>query len=57
MIVIGKTVKGYWPCVSHGKISGQCDQVVGYQSHPYALKMNSEYFVATGQNIRGSIWR
>ena len=45
MVVIGKTVKGYWPCVSHGKISGQCDQVVGYQSHPYALKMNSEYFI------------
>src|SRR6202050_1107205 len=45
MIVIGKTVKGYWPCVSHGKISGKCDQVVGYQSHPYALKMNSEYFI------------
>jgi len=46
MIVIGKTIKGYWPCVSHGKISGQCDQVIGYPSHPYAMKMNSEYFVA-----------
>ncbi|MGA2878480.1 MAG: hypothetical protein ABSG13_05980 [Bryobacteraceae bacterium] len=45
MVVVGKTVKGYWPCVSHGKIAGQCDQVIGYQSHPYALKMNSEYFV------------
>ena len=51
MIVIGKTIKGYWPCVSHGKISGQCDQVVGYPSHPYAMKMNSEYFVALAQTF------
>ena len=39
MIVIGKTTKGYWP-VAVAK------QVVGYPSHPYAMKMNSEYFVA-----------
>src|ERR1700683_4642122 len=51
MIVIGKTVKGYWPCVSHGKISGKCDQVVGYQSHPYAMKMNSEYFIALAKTF------
>ncbi len=51
MIVIGKTVKGYWPCVSHGKISGKCDQVIGYQSHPYALKMNSEYFIELAETF------
>src|SRR5271156_6771651 len=51
MVVIGKTVKGYWPCVSHGKISGQCDQVVGYPSHPYAMKMNSEYFIALAKTF------
>src|ERR1700690_1428476 len=51
MIVVGKTVKGYWPCVSHGKISGQCDHVVGYPSHPYAMKMNSEYFVALAKTF------
>jgi transketolase len=46
MIMFGKTIKGYWPCASHGKIAGSCDQVVGYPSHPYAMKMNSPYFVA-----------
>jgi transketolase len=44
MILIGKTIKGYWPTASNGKI-GSFDQVVGYPSHPYAMKMNSEYFV------------
>jgi transketolase len=43
--LIGKTVKGYWPAVSGGKIGGT-DQVVGFPSHPYAMKMNSDYFVA-----------
>ncbi len=46
MIVIGKTTKGYWPGAVNGKIPGAGDQVVGYPSHPYAMKMNSEYFVA-----------
>ena len=45
IIVIGKTIKGYWPTASNGKIAGSTDQVVGYPSHPYAMKMNSEYFV------------
>src|SRR5690348_4788628 len=46
MVLIGKTVKGYWPAASGGRIPGFGDQVVGYPSHPYAMKMNSEYFVA-----------
>jgi transketolase len=46
IIVIGKTIKGYWPAAVSGKIGGTRDQVVGYPSHPYAMKMNSEYFVA-----------
>ena len=51
IIVIGKTIKGYWPCASHGKISGSCDQIVGYPSHPYAQKMNSPYFVALAETF------
>src|SRR5208337_518960 len=51
MVMLGKTVKGYWPGVSHGKITDQVDQVVGYPSHPYALKMNSEYFVALARTF------
>src|SRR6185295_13520537 len=51
VIVIGKTIKGYWPTASNGKIAGSCDQVVGYPSHPYAMKMNSEYFVALAKTF------
>src|SRR3954464_9415641 len=39
MIVIGKTTKGYWPAVVK-------DQIVGYASHPFGFKMNSEYIVS-----------
>jgi transketolase len=46
MIVIGKTVKGYWPGAVDGRIPEYGPQTVGYSSHPYALKMNSEYFLA-----------
>jgi transketolase len=51
MIVIGTTVKGYWPGAVNGKIPGAGDQVVGYPSHPYNMKMNSEYFVALAQTF------
>jgi transketolase len=52
VIVIGKTVKGYWPTAANGKLApGSCDQVVGYPSHPYAMKMNSEYFVALAKTF------
>jgi transketolase len=46
MVLIGKTVKGYWPAAVNHTIPGYGNQVVGYPSHPYAMKMNSEYFVA-----------
>ena len=46
MIVIGRTVKGYWPSAVDGKIEGYGDQLVSYPSHPYQLKMNEDYFVA-----------
>ena len=51
MIVIGKTTKGYWPGAVNGQIPGGGDQVVGYPSHPYAMKMNSEYFVSLAQTF------
>jgi transketolase len=38
MIVIGKTTKGYWPVPVK-------DQIVGYASHPFGFKMNSDYIV------------
>jgi transketolase len=51
MIVIGTTTKGYWPGAVNGKIPGAGDQVVGYPSHPYSMKMNSEYFVALARTF------
>ena len=49
---IGKTIKGYWPAAANGKIPGYAgDQLVSYASHPYALKMNSEYFIALAQTF------
>src|SRR6185503_2026062 len=38
MIVVGKTTKGYWP-------SPVPKQIVGYASHPFGFKMNSDYIV------------
>jgi transketolase len=51
MIVIGTTTKGYWPAAVNGKIPGAGDQVVGYPSHPYGMKMNSEYFVSLARTF------
>ena len=51
MVLIGKTTKGYWPGAVEGKIAGFGEQLVGYQSHPYAMKMNSEYFVALAETF------
>jgi transketolase len=51
MIVIGKTVKGYWPGAVRGEIPTYGPQVTGYPSHPYALKMNSEYFLALAKTF------
>ena len=46
MIMIGKTIKGYWPNAVDGKIPNHGPQLISYPSHPYAMKMNSDYFVA-----------
>jgi transketolase len=51
IVAIGKTIKGYWPAAADGKVPGYGAQLVSYASHPYALKMNSEYFVALAQTF------
>jgi len=51
MILIAKTVKGYWPKAVDGTIPGHGKQLVSYPSHPYGLKMNSEYFVALAKTF------
>jgi transketolase len=46
MIVVGNTVKGWWPGADHGSIPGYGEQIVSYRSHPYAFAMNGDYFNA-----------
>ncbi len=50
MILVGPTVKGWWPSVHDGKINGH-DHLVSYPSHPYGFKMNGEYFVALAESF------
>ena len=51
MIVVGRTTKGWWPAAQDGVIPGFGDQVVGYPSHPYDMKMNVPYFVALAETF------
>jgi transketolase len=51
MILVGKTTKGYWPDAVQGKIPGYGDQLISYPSHPYALAMNSPYFLALAETF------
>ena len=50
MLLVGPTTKGWWPDVREGKVSGQ-KQLISYPSHPYAFKMNGEYFVALAETF------
>ena len=34
MVVIARTIKGYWPTAVGGQIPDECDQLIGYKSHP-----------------------
>ena len=51
MILIGNTIKGWWPTAADGKLPGYGEQIVGYPSHPYAFAMNSDYFVALAETF------
>lgn len=42
MIVIGDTVKGWWPTAQNGKING-ADAITSYPSHAYGFPMNGDY--------------
>ena len=50
-IVIGPTVKGWWPAAEDGEIPGYGPQMVSYDSHPYAMKLNDPYFVALAETF------
>ena len=51
MIVVGKTVKGWWPAAVDGQIPGYGEQVISYHSHPYNLAMNGDYFVGLAETF------
>jgi len=51
MIVFGKTTKGYWPAAVDGSIPGSGSQIIGYQSHPFGFKMNSDYIVSLARTF------
>lgn len=46
MIVVGRTVKGWWPAAENGQMPGYGEQIVSYHSHPYQFDMNGGYFQA-----------
>ena len=46
MIVVGRTVKGWWPAAVNGSIPGYGDQIISYASHPYGFPLNGDYFQA-----------
>jgi transketolase len=51
MILVGPTVKGWWPAADGGKLSGFGDQIVGFPSHPYGFDTNAPYFVALAESF------
>jgi transketolase len=52
MIVIGPTLKGWWPGAIERRIPGyDGEMLVGAPSHPYALAMNGDYFVALAETF------
>ena len=51
MIVVGKTVKGFWPGATDGMLPGGVTQVISNASHAYGMPMNGEYFVALAESF------
>jgi len=51
MIVIGKTLKGYWPGAVDGKLPGGITQIKDHSSHAYGMPMNGEYFQALAKSF------
>ena len=50
MIVVGKTVKGWWPGAENGMVAGM-PQIIDHASHPYGFPMNGDYFVALAKTF------
>jgi transketolase len=46
MILVGKTIKGWWPGAVGGEIPGYGKAIIDHASHPYAFPQNGDYFRA-----------
>lgn len=46
MLLLGRTIKGWWPAAVDGEIPGYGKQIVDHASHPYAFPQNGDYFQA-----------
>ena len=51
MILVGRTVKGWWPGAVDGQIPGYGEQIVDHASHPYAFPQNGDYFQALARTF------
>ncbi|MCP4202299.1 MAG: hypothetical protein GY769_10230 [bacterium] len=51
MLLVGPTIKGWWPTAKNGELPGYGEQLQSYASHPYALKTNSDYFIALASSF------
>jgi len=51
MILVGPTVKGWWPSAVDGALASGDEQIVGYPSHPYGFSTNSPYFIALAESF------
>ena len=46
MLLLGHTIKGWWPAAVNGEIPDYGKQIVDHASHPYAFPQNGDYFRA-----------
>ena len=51
MIMVGPTVKGWWPTAEGGRLGGSAEQIVGFPSHPYGFDTNDSYFVTLAETF------
>jgi hypothetical protein len=57
IIVIGKTIKGYWPTASNGKIAGSTDQVRRLSEPPVRDEDELGLLRGAGEDVRGEVRR
>jgi transketolase len=51
MILVGRTVKGWWPGAIDGELPGYGKAIINHASHPYGFPMNGDYFKALARTF------